>query len=137
MSARALPAGCFERAAKQADACGPQAPASLAVEIQFQQDLWREHRLEAINAGLNTIQATAYADALSAEVSLAAGALGMAPFGRSWFYQSRARLVQRTFTSGLIRSKPKAISDVAGRTGRADAFILARKFRWWNVGRKS
>ena len=137
MSAKTVAAGCFERAAEQAAACGPQAPASRAVEIQFHQDLWQEYRLEAINAGLNAIQAAAYADALSAEVSLAGGVPGMAPFGHGWFYQSRARLVLRTFSSGLIKSKPKASSDATGRTGRADALILARNFRWWNVRRKS
>ena len=137
MSAKALAAGCFERAAEQAATYGPQARESIAVEIQFHQELWREYRFEASNAGLNAIQAAAYADALSAEVSLAAGVPGMAAFGCGWFYQSRARLVRRTFTSGLMRSKPKALSDATGRTGSAGAFILARKFRWWNVGRKS
>jgi hypothetical protein len=114
-----------------------QTPEGVAVEIQFREDLWREYRLEAINAGFNTAQATAYAGALSSEMSPVAGVTEMAAVGRGWFYQSRARVVRRTFASGLIKSTRWGRSKAPGRTGAAGASILARGFRWWNTGGKS
>ena len=50
---------------KQTVATDHQAPESLAAEIQFRENLWREYRLEAINAGFNIAQATEYASAVS------------------------------------------------------------------------
>jgi hypothetical protein len=137
MSAKALPAYSFELAAEQTVATDPQAPEGIGLEIQFHEGLWREYRLEAINAGLNTAQATAYAGALSPGMSPVAGASGRAPLGRGWFYQSRARVVRRTFASGLIRSTHWRKSKAPGRTAAAGASRLARAFRWWNAGGKS
>ena len=137
MSAEALPAYRFELTAEQTVATDHQAPEGVAVEIQFHDDLWREYRLEAINAGLNTAQATAYAGALSPGMSPVAGVSGMAPLGHGWFYQSRARVVRRTFASGLIKSTHWGKSKVPGRTAAASASTLARSFRWWNAGGKS
>jgi len=131
MSAKALPACSNELAADY------QAPESVAVEIQFHEDLWREYRLEAMNAGFNTAQATAYAGALSPGMSPVAGVSGMAPLGRGWFYQSRARVVRRTFSSGLIKGTHWGRIKAPGRTAAAGASILARAFRWWNAGGKS
>jgi hypothetical protein len=137
MSAKTLRACSFELAAEQPAATDHHAPEGVAVEIQFREDLWREYRLEAINAGFNTTQATAYASALSLGMSLVAGVSGMAPVGRSWFYQSRARVVRRTFASGLIKNTHWGKSKATGQTGAGDASILARRFRWWNAGGKS
>ena len=91
MSAKALAACSFEPAAEQTVATDHQAPEGLAAEIQFREDLWREYRLEAINAGFSAAQATEYASALSPEMGLVAGVSEMAPVGRGWFYQSRQR----------------------------------------------
>jgi hypothetical protein len=137
MSAKALPACGIKLAAAQTAATDRQAPEGLAVEIRFLDDLWREYRLEAINAGFNTAQATAYAGALSPEMSPVAGVSGIAPVGRGWFYQSRARLVRRTFASALIKSTHWGKSKAPGRTAAAGASILARGLRWWNTGGKS
>jgi hypothetical protein len=137
MSAKALPACSFELAAEETVATGHEAPEGIAVEIQFHECLWREYRLEAMNAGFNTAQATAYAGALRSETNPAAGGPGMAPLGRGWFYQSRARVVRRTFASGLIKITHWGKSKAPGRTAAAGASILARGFRWWNTGGKS
>ena len=137
MSAKALPSCSFELAAEQTAAPDHQATEGVAVEIQFREDLWREYRLEAMNAGLNTAQATAYAGALSSETSPAARLSGVAPLGRGWFYQSRARVVRRTFASGLIKSTHWGRTKAPGRTGAAGASMLARRFRWWKAGGKS
>jgi hypothetical protein len=137
MSAKTLAACSFELPAEKTDATNRQAPEGIAVEAQFRESLWREYRLEAINAGFNTAQATAYASALSSEISLVVGVSAMAPVGRSWFYQSRASAVRRTFSSGLIRSTHWGKSKATGRTGAAGTSILARGFRWWNAGGKS
>ena len=135
MSAKTLAACSLELAAEQTAATDHQAPEGIAVEIQFRENLWREYRLEAINAGFNTAQATAYAGALSSEMGLIAGVSGMAPVGRGWVYQSRASVVRRTIASGLIRSTQWGGGKAPGRT--AGVSILARGFRWWNVGGKS
>jgi hypothetical protein len=137
MSGKALPACSFELAAEQTAATDHQAPEGIAVEIRFHECLWREYRLEAMNAGFNTAQATAYAGALSPEVSPVAGVPGMAPLGRGWFYQSRARVVRRTFASGLIKSTHWGRTKAPGRAAAAGASILARRFRWWNARGKS
>jgi hypothetical protein len=137
MSAKALAACSFELAAEQTIATDHQAPEGVAAEIQFREDLWREYRLEAIKAGFNTAQATAYAGALSPEMSSVSGLLGMAPVGRGWFYLSRARVVRRTFSSGLIKSTHWGKSKATGQTGAGGASILARRFRWWHAGGKS
>lgn len=90
MSARALSAWSFEPAAEQTVAATDrQAPEGIAAEIQF-----REYRLEAINAGCSTAQATEYASALSSEMGLVAGVSEMVPVGRGWFYQSRPGVAQ-------------------------------------------
>ena len=91
MSAKALAACSFEPAAEQTVATGRQAPEGTAAEIQFREDLWREYRLEAINAGFSAAQATEYATALSSAMGLVAGVSEMAPVERGWFYQSRIR----------------------------------------------
>ena len=137
MSAKALAACSFEADVEQTAATDHQAPESLAPEIQFREDLWREYRLEAINAGFSTAQATEYASALSPEMGLVAGGSGMAPVGRGWFYQSRPAVVRRTITSGLITLTRRERSKPAGRTAAAGASRLARGFRWWNAGGKS
>ena len=89
MSAKALAACSFGPAAEQTVAADHQAPEGTAAEIQFREDLWREYRFEAINAGFSNAQAIAYASALSPEMRLAVGVSEMAPLGRGWFYQSR------------------------------------------------
>jgi hypothetical protein len=137
MSAKALPACNFELAAGEKVATDHKMPEGIAVEIQFHKCLWHEYSLEAMNAGFNTAEATAYAGALSSETSPAAGGSGMAPHGRGWFYQSRSRLVRRTFASGLIKSMHWGKSKAPGRTAATGASILARRFRWWNAGGKS
>ena len=103
MSAKALAACSFEPVADQSAATDHPVPEGIAAEIQFREDLWREYRREAINAGLSTAQATEYAGALSLEMGLAVGVSEMAPVGRGWFYQSRAGVVRRTLASGLIQ----------------------------------
>jgi hypothetical protein len=108
-------------------------PECLAAELCFHEDLWREYRTEALNAGLSTAEAAEYASALSREMSPAGSALEMAPFRRDWFYQSRARVVRRTITSGLIERTRWERYKATGRTAAAGASGLARRFRWWNV----
>jgi hypothetical protein len=137
MSARALAACSFKLAAEQTVATDHHAPEGEAAEIQFREDLWREYRLEAIKAGLNTAQASEYASALSSEMGLAAGISETASFGRGWFYQSRPRVVRRTFSSGLTKGTHSGRNKATGRTVAAGASILARGFRWWNAGGKS
>jgi hypothetical protein len=137
MSAKALAACSFELAAEQTVAADHQVPEGIAIAAQFRDDLWREYRLEAINAGFSTTQASEYASALRSEMGLAAGVSETAPIGRGWFYQSRARVVRRTFSSGLIKSKPWGNSKAPGRSGAGSASILARGFRWWNAGGRS
>ena len=104
MSAKALAACSFEPAAEQTIVTDHQAPEGVVAEIQFREDLWREYRLEAINAGFSAAQASEYASALSSGMGLVVGVSGMAPAGRGWFYQSRASVVRRTIASGLITS---------------------------------
>jgi hypothetical protein len=137
MSAKALTACTFASAAEQTVATDHQAPEGIAAEIQFREALWREYRIEAINAGFNTPQATEYASALSQEMGLVAGVSEMAPVGRGWFYQSRTWVTNRTVTSGLITLTRLEKSKTTWRTEAAGASILARRFRWWNVGGKS
>ena len=137
MSAKALAACSFEPAVEQTVATDHQAPESLAAEIQFRENLWREYRLEAINAGFNIAQATEYASALSSGMDLVASIAEMAPVGRNWFYQSRPRVVRRTVTSGLITLTRWERSKTTGRTAAAGASRLARGFRWWNAGGNS
>ena len=116
MSAKALAACSFEPAAEQTVATDHQAPEGIAAEIQFREDLWREYRLEAINAGFSAAQASEYASALSSGMGLVAGVSEMAPVGRGWFYQSRAGVVRRTIASGLIRSTHWGRSKATRRT---------------------
>jgi hypothetical protein len=137
MSAKALAACSFEPAAEQTVATDHQAPEGIAAEIQFREDLWREYRREAINAGLSTAKATEYASALSPEMGLVADVSSMAPVGRGWFYQSRIRVVKRTIASGLIELTHWGKSNATGRTGAWRAPILARLFRPWKTGGKS
>jgi hypothetical protein len=137
MDATELAARGIEPAAKQPVATDRQAPEGSAAEIQFREDLWREYRLEAIKAGLSAAQSTEYANALNSEMGLVPGVPEMAPVGRGWFYQSRARVVRRTITSGLITLARWEQSKAALRTATAGATKLARGFRWWNAGSKS
>ena len=137
MSAKALAVYSFEPAAGQTGATDRQAPEGIAAEIQFRHDLWHEYRIEAINAGLSTAQATEYANALSPEMGLAVGVSEMAPFGRGWFYQSRLRAIERTITSGLITLTRWVRSKSSGRAAAAGALIFAPGFRPWNAGSKS
>ena len=137
MSARNLIACSLESAFEQTVATGHQAPESLAAEIQFREDLWREYRLEAVNAGFNIAQATEYASAVSSGMGLVASLAEMAPVGRNWFYQSRLSVVRRTMTSGLITLTRWERRKTTGRTAAAGASELARGFRWWNAGGNS
>jgi hypothetical protein len=137
MSAKALAACSFEPVAEPTVPTDHQMPEGLAAEIQFREDLWREYRREAINAGFNTAQATEYASALSPEMGLVVGAFEMAPVGRNWFYQSQAGVVRRTLTSGLIELTHWAKSKATRRIGASGAPIFARGFRPWNTGGKS
>jgi hypothetical protein len=137
MSARALAARSFEPTADQTGATDHQAPEGTAAEIQFREDLWREYRFEAINAGFSAAQATEYATALSSAMVLVAGVSEMAPVGRGWFYQSRPAVARRTITSGLIRPTHQEKSKTTGRTAAAGPSRLAREFRWWIAGGKS
>jgi len=137
MSAKALAACSFEPASEQTVATDHQAPAGLAAQIQFREDLWREYRIEAINAGFSTAQATEYASALSPEMGLALSVSEITPVGRGWFYQSRPGVVRRTITSGLITHTRWEKSKVTWRTSAAGVSRLARAFRWWNAGGKS
>ena len=79
MSARALAARGFEPAAGPTVATDHPAAEGTAAEIQFREDLWREYRIEAMNAGFSLAQATEYASALSPEMGLAVGASEKAP----------------------------------------------------------
>ena len=137
MSAKAFAACSFEPAAERTLATDHQAPGDSAAEIRFREDLWREYRLEAINAGLNTAQATEYASALSPEMGLIAGVSKMAPVGSGWFYQSRIRVVEQTVASGLITLKRWEKSKTMGRTAASGATIFAPGFRPWNVEGKN
>ena len=137
MSAKALAACSFEPHAEQVLTTNHRAPASIAAEILFREDLWDEHRREAINAGFNTAQAIVYASALSLEMGPVGGVPGIAPVGRNWFYQSRAGVVRRTITSGLITLTRREERKSPRRNEASGASALARAFRWWNGGEKS
>ena len=137
MNPKTLAACSLELAAEQTVATDHHAPAGEAAETQFREDLWREYRLEAFKAGLDTAQASDYADALSSGMGLAAGVSQIAPLGRGWSYQSRARVVRRTFSSGLNKRTHSGRNKATGRTAAAGASILARGFSWWNAGGKS
>jgi hypothetical protein len=137
MSAKALAACSFEPAAEQTGATGHQAPESTAAEIQFREDLRREYRLEAINAGFSAAQATAYATALSSAMGPVGGVSEVSPVERGWFYQSRPGVARRTITSGLTRLTQREKGKTTGRTAVAGPSRLAREFRWWNAGGKS
>jgi hypothetical protein len=137
MSAKALAACRLEPAAEQTVASDHQAPESLAAEIQFREDLWREYQIEALNAGFSAAQATEYANALSSGMGLVLIASDLAPAGRSWFYQSRPGVARRTITSWLITLTRPERSKFTGPTAAAGALELAREFRWWNPGGKN
>jgi len=137
MSAKAFAACSFEPAAERTRATDHQGPDALAAENQFREDLWREYRLEAINAGSSTAEATEYASALSPQMGLVAGVSKMSPAGSGWFYQSRIRVVERTLASGLITLKRWEKSKTMGRTAAAGASIFNPCFRPWNVEGKS
>jgi hypothetical protein len=137
MSAKALAACSFEPPVEPTAATDHPAPDGIAAAIQFRENLWREYRREATHAGFSTAQATEYANALSPEMGLVVGVSEMAPVGRGWFYQSRAGVVRRTITSGLISLTRWEQSKAIGRTAAAGASMLARRFRWWNAGGKS
>ena len=137
MSTKALADCTFEPAAEQTVATDRWAPEGIAAEIQFRQDLWREYRIEAINAGLSTAQATEYASALSPEMGLVRGASEMAPVDRAWFYQSRPGVIRRTITSGLISLTRWEKNKTVGRANASSDPIFAFGSRPWNVGGKS
>ena len=134
MSAKALADCSFEPAAEPTVATDHAVSEGSAVEIQFREDLWREYRLEAINAGFSLAQATEYASALSPEMGLAVGVSETAPAGRGWFYQSRIRVPERTITSGFIELTHWGKSKAIGRTRTTGASTLARAFRRWKAG---
>ena len=136
MSARVLAACSFEPAPEQSVASGCLASGGIAAEIRFRQSLWREYWIEAINAGFSTAQATQYANALSQEMGLVAGVSEMALLGRGWFYQSRAEVVRRTITSGLIARAHWGNGRATGRIAAACASRFARWLRPWNAGAK-
>jgi hypothetical protein len=136
MSAMALPTCGFETAAKEAVATYHRDSQGFAAEIQFREDLRREYRREAMNAGFSNPQATEYASALSPEMGLVAGGPESAPVGRGWFYQSGIRVVQRTITSGLIPPTRGEKGKPIGRTAAAGAARFAFIFRPWNAGGK-
>ncbi|HWX19702.1 MAG TPA: hypothetical protein VN578_07330 [Candidatus Binatia bacterium] len=92
----------FEPANEQTIGVNLRPPEGIAAESQFREDLWREYRREALNAGFNPAQATEYAGALSPDMGLVGGLSGTGLVGRGWFYKSRSRVVRRTVTSGLI-----------------------------------
>ena len=137
MSAKTLAAYSFEPVIKQIVLTDRQPPKGLASEIQFREDLWREYRREALNAGFSTSQATEYASALSPEMGLVAGVSATAPVGRGWFYQSRIRVVNRTITSGLIGLTRWKKNKNIGRKAALGTPIFAPTFRPWNAGGKS
>ena len=137
MSAKTLAACSFEPAAQQPDSVGLQSPGDPAAEIGFCEALWREYRLEAINAGLSPAQATEYASALSSGSWLATGAGGRTPFHRGWFYQSRIHAVVRTLSSGLIARTRWLKSLSSGPTAAAGAPVFAPRSRPWNSGGKN
>lgn len=137
MSAKAFAACSFEPVAEQTVATGWKASDGLAAEIQFREDLWREYRLEAINAGFSTAQATEYASALSPDMGLIIGLTERAPVGRGWFYQSRAGLVGRTIGSGLITLRRWKRSRTIGRITPTRGSIFSLGRRPWNAGDKS
>ena len=121
MSAKALAVCSFEPAVEQTVATDHEAPESLAAEIQFRGDLWREYRLEAIKAGSSNAQATAYASVLSSGMGLAASVSELTPVGRSWFYQSRPRVVWRTISPRQILLTRRERNKTSGRTAAAGA----------------
>jgi hypothetical protein len=136
VSAKALATRSFAPAAERTVASDHPAPESQATEIQFREDLWREYRREAINAGLSAAQATDYASALSPEIGMIGGVSASAPVGRDWFYQSRTCVVERTIASGLITLGAWEQSKNTRRTTAAIASIVARWLRPWNAGKK-
>ena len=68
MSAKSLTTCSFEPVTEQTVATGHKARGGGDAEIAFREALWREYRLEAINAGFSTAQATEYASALSPDM---------------------------------------------------------------------
>jgi hypothetical protein len=135
VSAKAFAACSFEPAAEQTVATDHPATEGIAAEIQFRQDLWREYRREAVNAGRSAAEAVEYACALIPEVGHVVGKPTMAP-GRGWFYQSQISLVKRTFNSGLITLRRWEKSKTVGRTGAPSAPRFAPWFRPRNGGGK-
>jgi len=134
MSAIALAACSFEPGAAQTVATDHPVPASLSAEVQFREDLWREYRREAINAGFSTAHAAEYASALSPEIGLAVGISETAPTARGWFYQSRTWVTNRTVTSGLITLTRWEKAKATCRAEAASAALLSRSSLWWNAG---
>jgi hypothetical protein len=134
VSAKALAASSFEPALEPKVATHDQPAEGPAKEIEFREDLWREYRLEAINAGFSAAQATEYASALSPEMGLVGGIRERAPAGCGWFYQSRIQVVKQTLTSGLIRLTRWKKSRANGQNAAAGAAIFAFGSRPWSVG---
>jgi hypothetical protein len=135
MSAKALAADSFEPATEQTVATEQQPPEDLAAERQFREDLWREYRREALNAGFSAPQAAEYASALSPDMGLLAGASAVAPLGRGWYYQSRIRVVQRTIASGVIESARWRKIKATGRIGDSGSQTFALRLRTWSAGK--
>jgi hypothetical protein len=133
MSATTFPGGTFEPALAHTEATDRRALQGLGAGITFGEAVWREYRLEALNAGLSTSQASEYASALSPNVGLVAGSSTEAPLGRNWFYQSRRCVVNRTLASGLIALRRYEVSKTLGRTERWAEPVFAPSFRPWNV----
>jgi hypothetical protein len=136
MSAKPLAARTFARATEPTVATDHPAPDGTAADLQFREGLWCEYRREALGAGLSAAQATEYATALSSAMGYG-GVSEMAPAGCNWFYQSQARVVRRTITSGLIELTHGGRSNAIGRITAAGASKFTRGFRWWNAGGKS
>jgi hypothetical protein len=137
MSAKDLAVCSFEPSAEQKVGTGHQALEGHAAECQFREALWQEYRIEAINAGFNSAQATEYASALSPEIGQVAGVSEVMPAERGWSYQSRVRVVHRTINSGLIKLVRWDKSKTIRRTAAAGVPIFSFGFRPWNVGGKS
>ena len=137
MSAKTFAAWISQPATKQTAASDHPATEDTAAEIRFREDLWREHRREAINAGFSAAQATAYASALSSAMGLVAGVSEMSPVGGGWFYQSRPGVARRTITSGLTALARREMSKATWSTAAAGASRLTREFRWWIAGENS
>jgi len=137
MSAKTLAACSFEPPAKRSIAGGNQSRRGRAAETQFREELWREYQSEAITAGLNSAQATEYANALSPDLGLLASRSGMVPLRHGWFYQAHLRVAKQTIVSGLLTLMRWKKSKATGRFGTSGIMSCTFGFRPWNPAGKS